>query len=123
MRGWLAEAINGLVGQEALEDKGDYRKRSGDVPQPPCGAQARPRALSRPVISFEPPMQGWLAEAINGLLCKEALEDKGDYRKRSGEVPDQTVGPRPVPQALSRLLTLFEPRTLGRLHETINVTA
>ena len=39
---WLHGAINGLLGQDALEDRGDHRKGSGEVPGPPCGADARP---------------------------------------------------------------------------------
>ena len=39
--GSLPEVINGLLGHEALGDKGDYREGWG-VPRPPCGAQARP---------------------------------------------------------------------------------
>ena len=46
-----AEAINGLLAQEAPEDKGDYGKHSGEVPLPPCGAQDRPRG---PVSSCNP---------------------------------------------------------------------
>ena len=30
-QGWLAEAINDLVGPEDLEDTKDYRKHSGEV--------------------------------------------------------------------------------------------
>ena len=41
-RGWLSEAIKGLVGPEALENTGDYRKHSGEVARRPCGAQPRP---------------------------------------------------------------------------------
>ena len=70
-----------------LRTKGTIRNVLGRSPNYPVGPRPIDRALSRPVISFEPPMQGWLAEAINGLLGQESLEDKGDYRKRSGEVP------------------------------------
>ena len=47
-RRWLAEAINGLVGQEALVDKGDCRKRSPDHPVGPRPVPCRqvPWALS-----------------------------------------------------------------------------
>ena len=78
--GSLPEVINCLLCHEALGDKGDYRE-GWLVPRPPCGAQARPRALSRLVTLFEPPTWGWLPEAINGLLGHEALGDKGDYRE------------------------------------------
>ena len=32
-----------------------------------------PQALSHPVISYEPLTRGWLHEAINGLVCQEAV--------------------------------------------------
>ena len=59
IRGWLIEAINGLVGTEALEDTGDYigntqgRARDNTVLLRPD-----PRPLSRLVISFEPQTRG-----------------------------------------------------------------
>ena len=93
--------MNGLLGQDALEDRGDHRKGSGEVPGPPCG----PRALSRPIISFEPPTRRWLAEAINALLGQEALQDKGEYRKGLGKAPHHPMGPRPDLRALSPLLS------------------
>ena len=46
-RGWLTEAINGLVG---LEDKGDYRKCSGRSPDVPVGLRSVPQALSHHII-------------------------------------------------------------------------
>ena len=52
-----------------------------EVHRPPCGPRPDPRALSRPVTLFQPPMWRYLPEAINGLLGHEALGDKGDYRE------------------------------------------
>ena len=64
-RGWLPEAINGLLGHEALGDKGDYRVGWGRFPDHPVGPRLNPRAPSRLVTLFEPPTRGWLPEAIN----------------------------------------------------------
>ena len=88
-----------------LRTRGTIGNVPGRSSDHPVGPRPVSRTLSRPVISFEPPMQGWLAEAINGLLGQEALEDKGDYRKRSvGGSLDHPVGPRPHPgPCLTRL--------------------
>ena len=118
--GWLREVINGLMGHEALGDKGDYREGWGEVPRPPCGAQARTPALSRPVTLFEPPMWRWLPEAINGLLGHEALGTRETIGKVRGRSPDNPVGPRPDTLALSRPVTLFEPQIWRWLPEAIN---
>ena len=69
------------------------------------------------VISFEPRMRLWLADAINGLVGPEALEDTGDCRKHSGRSPDDDpVGPSLDPLALSHSVISFESRTQGWLN-------
>ena len=105
-----------------LGTMGSIGKVRGTSPDHPVGPRPIPRALSGLVTLFEPSMRGWLAEAINGLLGQEALEDKGTIGKVRGRSPDHPVGPRPDPWALSRLVTLFEPPTRGWLPEAINVT-
>ena len=107
-----------------LRTRGTIGNVPGRSPDHPVGPRPDLRALSRLVALFEPPMLGWLAEAITGLVCQEAIEDMGDCRKGSGRSPDHPVGPKTRrPRALSRLVTLFEPGTLGRLQEAINITA
>ena len=85
-------------------------KVRGQVPRPPSGPRPDPRALSRPVTLFEPPMWRWLPEAINGLLGHEALGTRETIGKVRGRSPDNPVGPRPDTLALSRPVTLFEPQ-------------
>ena len=113
---WLTEAVNGLLGHEALGDKEDYREGWREVPGPPCGAQADPRAPSRLV----PLTRRWLPEAINGLLGHEAVGTRQHIGKVGRRFSDHPVGPRPDPRAPSRLVTLFEPPTRGWLPEAIN---
>ena len=86
-RRWLSEAINGLLGHEALGDKGSIGKVWGKSTDHPEWPRPDPLGLCGRVISFEAPTLRWLPEAINGLLDQEALGDKGDYREGSGEVP------------------------------------
>ena len=63
------------------------------------GPGPTPMVLSlSPVISFKPRTRGWLAEAINGLVDPEALEDMGDYLGNTqGRSPDDPVVLRPTP--------------------------
>ena len=94
---YLFSAMMAHRGHLCLQRPGDRQKRSGEVPDDPVGWRPVPQALSCNVISFEPRTRRWLAEAITGLLGQEALEDKGDYRKGSGEVPRRPCGAQARP--------------------------
>ena len=78
-RGWLHEAISGLVGQEAIEDTGDYRIRSWEVEQKRSWAEARhPGPISpRNLISAMAPA-----------------------RNRPGRSPDDALGQRQTPSSI-----------------------
>ena len=51
-----------------LRTMGTIGNVPGRSPDRPLGPRPVPQALSCPVISFEPPTRGWLAEAINGTV-------------------------------------------------------
>ena len=80
-----------------LGTRGTIGKVRGTSPDYPVGPRPIPRALSGLVTLFEPSTRGALAEAINGLLGQEALEDKGDYWKGSREVPRPPCGTQARP--------------------------
>ena len=77
----------------------------------PVGPRPDPKALSRPIISFEPRTWGWLAEVINGLVGPKALEDTGNYYigNTQGRSPDDPVVLRPDSRALSGSVISLEP--------------
>ena len=91
-RGWLTDAIYVHERHSGAQRPGDHQKRSGGVPDHPVGPRPDPRALSRPVISFEPPTRRWLTEAINVHEGCGGMQRPGDGQKRSGEVPRRPCG-------------------------------
>ena len=98
MQGWLAEAINALVGPEALEDPGDYRGNTqGRSPNDPVGPRSESQTLSRSVFSFEPRTRGWLVEAINVHERQDGAQRPGDSRKHRGEVTRPPCGAQVQP--------------------------
>ena len=97
-RGWLTEAINALVGPEALEDPGDYRGNTqGRSPNDPVGPRSESRTLSRSVFSFEPRTRGWLVEAINVHERQDGAQRPGDSRKHWGEFARPPCGAQVQP--------------------------
>ena len=102
--------------QRPLRMRGTIGNTRGRSPDDPVGPSPNPRTLYRSVISFERRTRGWLAEAINGLVFPEALEDTGDYRKHSGRSPDVPVGPSPDPWTLPRSVISFESPSWGWLN-------
>ena len=61
-------------------------------PDHPVGPRPDRRALSRPVISFEPRTRGWLHGAINVHELRGGAQRPGDSQKRSVEVPRRPCG-------------------------------
>ena len=100
-----------------LRTRGTIGNVPGRSPDHPVGPRPDLRALSRLVPLFEQrPSLVWCARRR-----LRTWETVGKVRGRS---PDHPVGPKTrPPRALFRLVTLFEPGTLGRLQEAINITA
>ena len=76
------------------------RNDPGEFPHHPVGLRPDPRALSGPVISFEPPTRRWLTGAIYVHECRGGAQRPGDRQKRSGGGPRTTLwgkGPTPGP--------------------------
>ena len=83
-----------------------------ESPHHPVRLRPDPRALSGPVISFEPPTRRWLTGVIYVHKRRGGAQRPGDGQKRLGEVPDHPVRPRPDPRAISGPVISFEAPTL-----------
>ena len=79
--------------QRYLITLGDYIGNTrGSSPDDPVGPRLDPHALSHSVISFEPRMRGWLAEAINVHERQDVAQRPGDSQKHWREVARRPCG-------------------------------